>query len=231
MVDHPSVGIEWLRQHLPSHPYSLAGTEAVEQVLDSFKLLCEVAEYPFFGSLDQNWLLPSSLGAARPTCLVPKSMTAGDLRLRDPMLLVGFDQFLDFYPALAAENIRQLDVPAEELTLDLPSLRNLRFVSPSVLARLFENDEFLEELIAVLKPHLGSARRIGFPAVLGLEHSGKVHKQLEEELGRQVFEIPGLPPSIPGIRLHNLLVSAARKSGTEYLMGCRLRLEKAMTVC
>jgi glycerol-3-phosphate dehydrogenase subunit B len=133
MVDHPSVGIEWLRQHLPSHPYSLAGTEAVEQVLDSFKLLCEVAEYPFFGSLDQNWLLPSSLGAARPTCLVPKSMTAGDLRLRDPMLLVGFDQFLDFYPALAAENIRQLDVPAEELTSTCPALRNLRFVSPSVL--------------------------------------------------------------------------------------------------
>jgi glycerol-3-phosphate dehydrogenase subunit B len=79
----------------------------------------------------------------------------------------------------------------------------------------------LEELIAALKPNLGSARRVGFPAVLGLERSIQVHQRLEEALGRPVFEIPGLPPSNPGIRLHNLLAAAARKYGAQVFNGMK----------
>jgi glycerol-3-phosphate dehydrogenase subunit B len=50
--------------------------------------------------------------------------------------------------------------------------------------------------------------RIGFPAVLGLHKPLEVLEHLQSSLGMPVFEIPGLPPSIPGIRLQNLLLTA-----------------------
>jgi glycerol-3-phosphate dehydrogenase subunit B len=181
--------------------------------------LGEKLGYPLVGSLERNWLLPTVLGVPRPTCLAPKSMVAGDIRSREPMLLVGFEQFLDFFPGLAVANLVRFGVPVEEISLDLASLRKLRFLSASVLARLFEEEEFLDEVIAAVKPRLGGSARVGFPAVLGIENSTQIHQALESGLGRPVFEMPGLPPSIPGIRLHNLLIEAARRTGAKIFNG------------
>ena len=218
-VENPRQAIEFLQHNYPGHPYALAGIEAVEQALTSLQTLSEESGYPLDGSLDRNWLLPSALGVPRPTCLAPRSMVAGDLRVREPVLLVGFDQFLDFYPALAAENINRFGIPAQGISLDLPGLRNLRSLSPAVLAQLFETEAFLGEVIAALKLHLGRSRRVGFPAILGMQKAVEVHHTLEEQLGRPVFEIPGLPPSIPGIRMHNLLSSAGRSAGAQIFNG------------
>jgi glycerol-3-phosphate dehydrogenase subunit B len=55
--------------------------------------------------------------------------------------------------------------------------------------------------------------------VLWLYRTMEALHDLEECLGRAVFEIPGLPPSIPGMRLHNLLVAAIEKAGGSVLEG------------
>jgi glycerol-3-phosphate dehydrogenase subunit B len=82
-----------------------------------------------------------------------------------------------------------------------------------VLAQKFDTPEFCAEVAAVLKPELGSAERLGFPAVLGLRRPMEVMRDLEAQLGIPIFEIPTLPPSIPGIRIHNLLVDTIQKRG------------------
>jgi glycerol-3-phosphate dehydrogenase subunit B len=135
-------------------------------------------------------------------------MIAGDASLREPMLIVGFNQFLDFYPSLIAANLNKQNILAKDISLDLKSLRYRKFVSGMVLARLFDESEFRQEVIDSLKPRLGRIGRIGFPAVLGLDRSPEVVHHLESALGVPIFEIPGLPPSIPGIRLHKMLGSA-----------------------
>jgi anaerobic glycerol-3-phosphate dehydrogenase B subunit len=212
-VENPAGAVEQLISQNPGHPYAIAGLEALAESLEAFKALCAQAGYPLRGSLESNWLLPSALGTARPTCLAPETMVAGDLRRRDPMLLVGFEQLLDFFPELAAENLSSQGVLANAVTLDLPSLRKRRFVYPSILARLFEDPGFRAEVVAALKPRLGQSQRVGFPAVLGLRSPLEVKNDLEEKLGAEVFEIPGLPPSIPGIRLHDILVAAIERAG------------------
>ncbi len=61
--------------------------------------------------------------------------------------------------------------------------------------------------------------RIGLPAILGLERAPEARRDLEEQLELPVFEIPILPPSIPGFRLAVALAKAARASGVEILLG------------
>jgi anaerobic glycerol-3-phosphate dehydrogenase B subunit len=212
-VQSPLEALAQLALEQAHHPYAIAGQEQVAKALETFQSLCRAAGYPLHGSLDRNWLLPSALGTLRPTCLAPETMIAGDLRRRDPLLIVGFEQFRDFYPGLIAANLSRQGFLANELVLDLPCLRTRRFIDPSILAQQFETDEFRDEVVAALAGRLGQSRRVGFPAVLGLRNALAVKRDLEARLGVEVFEIPGLPPSIPGIRLHDLLLAAIESAG------------------
>jgi len=209
----PEAGLEALRRDHPEHPYTLLSLEQISAAIEAFQSLCADAGYPMQGSLSANWMLPSALGTLRPTCLAPESMTAGDLQREDPMLIVGFDQFPDFFPELIAANLSLLGKKVRGVTLDVPSLRSQRFVTGRVLATLFDQQELCREIARLIKLQIKSERRIGFPAVLGLKHPAKVKTLLEAELGLPVFEIPTLPPSIPGIRLHQILVAAVERAG------------------
>jgi glycerol-3-phosphate dehydrogenase len=212
-IDSP---LEYLEKFIPTHPhhpYSFSGLCELENAIKHFLALCNEAGYPYHGSLEANIYLPTALGTLRPTCLVPDTMIAGDGAQRTPMVIVGFSHFLDFYPALIADNLTAQGILAREISLDIKSLQQRKFITGMVLARLFDDPEFCQEVISALKPRLGTAGRIGFPAVLGLKNSRRVKQQLEASLGIPVFEIPGLPPSIPGIRLQNLLISAIEGRG------------------
>jgi glycerol-3-phosphate dehydrogenase len=212
MVTSPIGFLEKFIKSNPEHPYALVGLLALESAIQSLLKLFQDSKYPFHGSMDTNILLPTSLGSLRPSCLIPETMIAGNVADRSPMLIVGFNKFLDFFPDLIADNLNAQNILARALILDLPSLYDRKFITAMVLARLFEDPEFRQEIIDALKPKLGNAGRIGFPAVLGLQNSRQVMEHLQLSLGLPVFEIPGLPPSIPGIRLHNLLVSAIEQN-------------------
>jgi glycerol-3-phosphate dehydrogenase subunit B len=140
-------------------------------------------------------------------------MVAGDASLRSTMLIVGFSQYLDFFPAYIADNLNAQNSLAQDITLDLRPLRKLKLITASILANLFDDPEFRQQVIDDLKPKLGRAGRIGFPSVLGFNRSMEVIDHLESELGLPIFEIPGLPPSIPGIRLHNVMCAAVARNG------------------
>jgi len=208
----------------PQHPYALAGLDRLERSLAAFSVLCQSAGYPLSGSLEQNWLLPTALGAQRPTALAPETMIAGDLTASKPALIVGFAGFLDFYPELIADNLSRQGVPAQGLWLSLPEVEGRRFVNALTLANLFDDPRFVESVAEELLRQISKKsdfqpERIGFPAVLGLDNPRRALEQLEISLGLPVFEIPTLPPSIPGMRLCRLLVNAIHNSGGKVYNG------------
>ena len=203
---------ELIRDHC-NHPYAIAGLDAIQKAIREFQNLCTQANYPMHGSLEKNWSLPSAIGAFRPTCLAPETMIAGDLQRKEPMLVVGIEGLADFYPGMIAANLSAQGVPAKAIMIDPSQTRDRRFIYPHALARLFESKDFCTEVAKLVKPGMATSARVGFPAVLGLHNSLEVKRELETHLGCEVFEIPGMPPSIPGIRLHNLLVSAIQAKG------------------
>lgn len=218
-VESPGVTIAQLIADQPEHPYALVGMAGVETALGAFKALCAAAGYPLHGSLDRNWLLPSAVGTFRPTCLAPATMIAGDLRQDDPMLIVGIKQLVDFYPNLVSENLTKQGVAAAHLMVDMPSLAQRNFTTPVLLGSLMEQASFRTELVMRIKPKLGQAKRVGLPAILGRQPSLAIKDDLEAELGLPVFEIPGLPPSLPGMRLHAILVQAIEQAGGRVYQG------------
>lgn len=220
-VESPAEAVAQLIAEQPQHPYALIGLDRLAEALEAFQALFAQAGYPMHGSLERNWLLPSAVGTFRPTCLAPEMMIAGDLRQDGSMLIVGFQQMGDFYPNLVADNLSLQGIPASHIRLDLPTLQARRFTTPTILARMLELPAFRAEMLTALRPHLGSAERIGFPAILGLDQPLVVKAALEAELGRPVFEIPVLPPSVPGIRLHRILKEAIEANGGQVYDGMK----------
>lgn len=218
-VPNPETAVNQLITDQPQHPYALAGADTLTAALDDLKALCAEAGYPLHGSLNRNWLLPSGVGTFRPTCLAPETMIAGDLSHDTPMLIVGLKQLMDFFPNVIADNLSQQGIPATHTTLDLPALRERNFNVPMGIATMMEQPKLRSELVAQLKPLVGTAERIGFPAVLGVDKAIEVKEDLENRLGRPVFEIPSLTPSIPGIRLHRILTNAIAQAGGNVFAG------------
>lgn len=203
----------------PGHPYAAVGAESVGAALIAFKLAMAAAGYPFEGDGGTNFVLPSALGAARPTALAPKTMVAGDLRRPDPILVVGFDNFKDFYPGLIAENLSHGGHPARALSLAAPGFEHEADLPTLTLARAFDKAPFRAALTAQLTPRLRPGERVAFPAVLGLNAALEALEDLESRLGVPVFEIPTLPPSIPGIRVFNAFDRLLRRAGARVQIG------------
>jgi glycerol-3-phosphate dehydrogenase len=217
-VENPGEAVKRLVAKRLSHPYALTGIDGLEEALLALQALCDQAGYPLRGSLDRNWLLPTALGTARPTCLAPLTMVEGDLKSKQPMLIVGFERFPDFYPDWIADNLDRQGILAQGIVLKIESLHTRRFVTDRSLALAFDLPEFRSEVAHKVRSLLpkgnnGKNVRIGFPSVLGWERSKEVWQDLQEKIGCPVFEIPGLPPSIPGIRLHNILMASIKSEG------------------
>lgn len=213
LVTSPEEVIGQLIIEQPQHPYALTGLDTLAEALGTLQRLCAESGYPLHGSLERNWLLPTAVGTARPTCLAPETMIAGDLSQGTPMLIVGFQQFGDFYAQMVADNLAALDIPARGVMLDLPTLAERKVLTGVILAQLMEQGAFRNEVARSVMPHLGDAERIGFPAVLGLQRTMAVQADLEAQLARPIFEIPILPPSVPGMRLHHILRRAIERHG------------------
>ena len=60
---------------------------------------------------------------------------------------------------------------------------------------------------------------LAFPALLGIQDPLRVKKDLEEIIGVEVFEIPILPPSIPGMRIFRHFKEWLIQRGVTFLLG------------
>jgi glycerol-3-phosphate dehydrogenase subunit B len=203
----------------PDHPYARAGVAGLEQALDRFRALMEAARYPYAGSLERNVLLPTALGALRPAALLPATMAAGDTRLGGSVLLAGFRQLRDFFPPLAAANLSAQGIPARGVYLELPPIKRRLDFNTRSFAQLFDDPAFREDVGRQLRAARGDATRIGLPAVLGLKDPLGVVSDLQRLSGAQIFEIPTLPPSVPGMRLFEIFRAAIVKAGGRIQIG------------
>jgi glycerol-3-phosphate dehydrogenase subunit B len=209
----------------PQHPYTLAGLDALQGGIAALRTVAGAAGINFLGDPDlsglggANFRLPTALGAAIQVALAPESFAAGDLRQPGAMLIAGPAGWRDFYPRLCAENLARQGVAAQAVTFDLPEMHTSKFdATPVGLARLFDRPEVRARVAAQLKPKLDGAARVGLPAILGLAHSAEAHRDLSDRLGAPVFEIPTLPPSVPGMRLFNAFKAALTAAGVPILL-------------
>jgi glycerol-3-phosphate dehydrogenase subunit B len=219
-VERPGEALARLAAERPEHPYALLGADAVAAAVDWFKARVaggSLAPYAYQGGLEENLLLPTAIGVPRPSAVVPETMAGGDLRRDAPVFVVGFRGYKDFHPALLADTLRRNGTAARSAELDLvPEGR--ADVNSLGYARAFDDPAFRAEVTAQLVGRLRADERVAFPAVLGIADPHGAWAELEQRLARPVFEIPTLPPSVPGMRVFAILREALRRAGGRVIL-------------
>jgi glycerol-3-phosphate dehydrogenase subunit B len=206
----------------PAHPYAVIGAAAVRTGVDYVAEL--VGPDLLVGDGERNVLLPTAVGAIRPTCLVQPSMVAGEVVAGKRYAIVGFRHHKDFYSSLCAANLVRsaeasgISVTARGLTLDLTARADDVDSSALAYARAFDDPSYRQRFATLLKPKLEAGEVVGVPAVLGIKQV-QAWRDVAERLGHEIFEIPVPPPGVPGMRLNEKLTAVAKAAGVRVVLG------------
>lgn len=201
----------WVQDH-PEHPYGKVGVDQILGALKSFSSLFN-RTYTFVSQGEQNVDILTATGTSRSTYLVPNTMLSGISFKKGEILFVGFKGFKDFYASYLAH---PLDCRAITLSLSGSSHGEL---TATAIARLLEKDSIRKRIAEDVKGQLRGEVRVGFPALLGLNDPSAVKRDLENLIGTEVFEVPTLPPSIPGKRVFSTFRDWLLRKGVSVLMG------------
>ena len=202
---------QWIEDH-PEHPYGKVGFEKIEKALSSFNSFFP-PPYSFQSRNEANSLIPTGAGTLRPTYLIPSTMMKGITLKEKKTLVIGFRGYKDFYARRFADLFK-----CRGITLSLPETPEAE-ITATALARWMEQPSFREVIGTEVKKQMKGEALIGFPAVLGMNDPMGVRRDLEKRTGASIFEIPVLPPSIPGMRVFNRFKARLIQKGADFLLG------------
>lgn len=202
---------QWIADH-PEHLYAKVGWDKIEGAISSFQSYFP-PPYAFQSRNETNSLIPTGAGTLRPTYLIPSTMMKGITLKEKKALIIGFKGYKDFYAHRLADAFK-----CRGITLSLPETSQAE-ITATALARWMEQSSFREIIATEVKKQVKDETLIGFPAVLGVNDPMGVRRDLEKRTGASIFEIPVLPPSIPGMRVFNRFRARLIQKGVTFLLG------------
>ncbi len=211
--DNPWAAIMCMTRDEPLHPYARLDRESMEAALKVFFAALAKAGHPCRYEPMKNIPVITQLGTIKKTYGVPLSMYSGSEAMMHgrPGLIVDFHNLRGFSARMITENLAPKWPGLRYHSIEVPGFRGELFNEP--LARSLEASPNLENLAQAIRPHLGDEEVVGLPAVLGIERTLDILRDLEAMLDRKVFEIPTMLPSVTGMRLRESFVDQLRQRG------------------
>ncbi len=205
----------------PHHPYA---TLTADDVRAGVEFLRQLLPDLFVGDLERNHLLPTAIGALRPTALPQASMVEGECAPGKKMVFVGLRQMKDFWPELIAGNVARTELPGggrvstRAAWLDLPARENEVDSTPLYYARALDDPAYRTRFVDALRRAVEPGESVGLPGVLGLTDGNAFH-DVAAQLGQPLFEISTIPPSVPGMRINDALTRIAKDARIRIVLG------------
>ncbi len=205
--NNPWQAIDQLVTDNPKHPYARLRKTEIETAMTQFLDFMKAAERPYMFNKNQNTEVITPVGTVKRTYAVPRSMWAGAVALKErhSCLIVDFVGLKAFSAKQIADMLMPRWPKIRPLRISFPSVGASSDLYPEQMARSLEVEENRIKLADAIRPHLADAKSLGLPAILGIYKPRQVRNHLEELLGIDIFEIPTIPPSVPGIRLKEAL--------------------------
>ncbi|RMB57512.1 glycerol-3-phosphate dehydrogenase subunit GlpB [Tessaracoccus antarcticus] len=208
----------------PHHPYAILSADDVRAGVEFLRALLPDT---FVGDLERNYLLPTAIGALRPTALPQVTMAEGECTPGKQMVFVGLRQLKDFWPELVAGNVARTELPGggrvstRAAWLDLPARANEVDSTPLYYARAMDDPAYRKRFVDALRRVVEPGETVGLPGVLGLADRG-AFADITAQLGQPVFEISTIPPSVPGMRLNDALTRLAKDARVKVVLGSQV---------
>ena len=217
----PWKGIEALIRDLPQHPYARLGIDTIRNGLKKFLAILPDAGLHYCGWPERNAALPTCAGTLKVTYQVPETAWSGVVGLEEKRnaLIIDFEGMKDFSGVQMVKTIGPRWPGLQARRLKFPCFFPRVELDNVSLAEAMESPRVRSFLAESIRPLVSDAEMVGMPAILGIQRPGEVAADLEEQIGVPVFEIPTLPPSVPGLRLKQALDQWAQQRGAILVLG------------
>ena len=205
-LDDPWDGLVQLRTVQPDHPLSKVDPDDIRQGFLEFTQFLGKCGIHYSTIPGANLTALSPAGTLKKTLSMPETMLPGTTALagQKETVIVDFHGLKGFSGRQVVANLEDQWPGLRSIHLKFPDMDHGE-IYPEVMARALEVPATQQKLASLLKDQLGSAQYIGLPAILGMHEPDKIREQLEKLTGCTIFEIPTMPPSVPGIRLRELM--------------------------
>jgi glycerol-3-phosphate dehydrogenase subunit B len=215
----PWAGIDALVRDIPQHPYARVPGEDIQTAFEEILNFLKEAGLPYMRRMNSNSGVLTSLGTIKPTYCVPHTMWTGveALEKKPPCLLIDIRGLKGFSARQIAATLKSEWSHIRTARISFPDTDHLNEVFTEHMASALILPRNREKLAAALRPHINDAQIIGLPAILGLYRTQEVVTDLQERMGVPAFEIPTIPPSVPGLRLKEAFERGLRTKGIKYI--------------
>lgn len=224
-VSSPVKAIDKLADIAPMHPYSKLGSEKFGTYSSRVVSFLESAGIHVGGDSQKNHYRITPMGILKPTWLTLNEYATSPTVDKLPWkraALFNVEGFLDFYPRFIMDEFSKSGLECEVHIFSFPALlllrRNPSEMRAANITRVLDKETHFRELAEVLRNGSENSDVIFLPAFLGFSDSGLI-KRLSEAVGKPVYVLPTVPPSVPGIRTQEQLHSCFLHHGGVFMMG------------
>ena len=221
---NPWHAIHKMVSDIPNHPYARLDKPDIENAMDQFLKFMEEVNHPYKINKNQNTEVITPVGTVKSTYGVPRSMWAGAVALAEkrPCLIIDFWGLKAFSAKQITDMLQPRWTEVRPLRISFPVIGPSADLYPEQMARSLEIESNRIALADAIRPDIGNATALGLPAILGFYKPRQVREHLEELLGVDIFEIPTIPPSIPGLRLKESMETDLTGKGVRLLSQKRI---------
>ncbi|MBU1566429.1 MAG: glycerol-3-phosphate dehydrogenase subunit GlpB [Proteobacteria bacterium] len=213
-VNDPWQALEQLRKSQSNHPLSRVAVADIHRGFNEFTAFLGECGIAYSQPEKRNITALTPVGTLKQTLCVPATMAAGPraFAAKKPCVIIDFIGLKGFSGRQVVANLQDRWPNLGTQRIAFPDMVHGE-IYPEVMARALEVPATREKLAYTLKNAAGQAKVIGLPAILGMHCPDHVRAELERLTGLEIFEIPTMPPSVPGIRLRELFEQVLPKKG------------------
>ncbi len=214
----PWAAIDKLSQDRPQHPYARLKKDDIKAAFDEILSFLDEAGLTYHRRRDRNSGVPTSLGTIKRTYAVPHTMWNGvrALEEKSACLIIDIRGLKGFSARQIVAGLQNGWADLRSAQISFPGTENMSEVYTEHMANALLLPHNREKLAKVVRPLVKESKMVGLPAILGLYRTHEVVSHLEGLLGVPLFEIPTIPPSVPGLRLKEAFERGLRLKGVRY---------------
>lgn len=210
----PWQAIKQLKDTAPNHPLCRVSQDDIRKGFEEVTSFLTENGIGYNCPHETNITALTPAGTTKQTLCIPTTMITGTeaFAAASPCVIIGFKGLKGFSADQVAANLKENWPGLRSATITFPGMDHGELYA-EVMARALEVPATREKLAALLRETVKDAECAGLPAILGMHCPDEVRHHLEELTGLRLFEIPTMPPSVPGIRLREMFEQVFPQKG------------------
>ena len=224
----PWAAIDALVADIPGHPYARLKKEQIQAAVDEILTFLEQNDLRYHWREGLNSGVLTSLGTIKSTYAVPHTMWKGVKALEEKPagLIIDIRGLKGFSARQVAASLQDRWPGMRTARISFPDSDHLSELYTEHMANALLLPRNRKKFAEAVTPHVNKSELVGLPAILGLYRTQEVIDHLEELIGVPLFEIPTIPPSVPGLRLKEAFERGLRPKEIPYFSLQRVLLAR-----